>query len=229
MIPSFEQQTGGQQGEVTPVAEFKLVLVGDGGVGKTTFVKRHKTGEFEKKYIATNGVEVTPMMFYTSHGPIRLHIWDTAGQEKLGGLREGYYIGGDCAIIMFDVTSRVTYKNVQKWHKDLTRICEKIPICLVGNKVDVRDRKVKARNITFHRKRNMQYYDISAKTNYQFEKPFLWILKALSGDDNLTLVEMPALKPAEFELDPELRNEIEREMREAADAPLPDEDDEEFK
>jgi GTP-binding nuclear protein Ran len=48
------------------------------------------TGEFEKKYIATLGVEVHPMVFHTNHGPIRLNVWDTAGQEKLGGLRDGY-------------------------------------------------------------------------------------------------------------------------------------------
>lgn len=70
--------------------EFKLVLVGDGGVGKTTFVKRHLTGEFEKKYIATLGVEVHPMVFHTNHGAIKFNVWDTAGQEKLGGLRDGY-------------------------------------------------------------------------------------------------------------------------------------------
>jgi GTP-binding nuclear protein Ran len=87
---------------------------------------------------------VNPIIFYTNHGPIKFNIWDTAGQEKLGGLREGYYIGGQCGIIMFDVCSRITYKNVAKWYKDLTRICEGIPICLVGNKVDVKDRKVKA-------------------------------------------------------------------------------------
>jgi GTP-binding nuclear protein Ran len=57
-------------------------LVGDGGVGKTTFVKRHKTGEFEKKYIATIGVEVHPMTFYTNRGPLTFNVWDTAGQEK---------------------------------------------------------------------------------------------------------------------------------------------------
>jgi GTP-binding nuclear protein Ran len=78
------------EGNTQVVAEYKLVLVGDGGVGKTTFVKRHLTGEFEKKYIATLGVEVHPMTFYTNHGPIRLNVWDTAGQEKLGGLRDGY-------------------------------------------------------------------------------------------------------------------------------------------
>ena len=70
--------------------EFKLVFVGDGGVGKTTFVKRHITGEFERRYIATVGVEVHPMVFYTNHGAIRFNVWDTAGQEKLSGLRDGY-------------------------------------------------------------------------------------------------------------------------------------------
>ncbi len=62
------------------VAEFKVVLIGDGGVGKTTFVKRHITGQFEKKYIATQGVEVSSIVFYTNHGPIKLGLWDTAGQ-----------------------------------------------------------------------------------------------------------------------------------------------------
>ena len=162
--------------------EFKLVLIGDGGTGKTTFVKRHLTGEFEKKYIATLGVEVHPMTFTTNHGQITFNVWDTAGQEKNGGLRDGYYIGSHCAIIMFDVTSRITYSNVPKWHKDLTRVCENVPVVLVGNKVDVKDRKVKAQQITFHRKKNLQYYDISAKSNYQFEKPFVWLLRHLMKD-----------------------------------------------
>lgn len=70
------------------------MLVGDGGTGKTTFVKRHLTGEFEKKYVATLGVEVHPLVFHTNRGPIKFNVWDTAGQEKFGGLRDGYYIQG---------------------------------------------------------------------------------------------------------------------------------------
>merc|ERR1712166_1488118 len=155
------------------IPNFKLVLVGDGGTGKTTFVKRHLTGEFEKKYVATLGVDVHPLVFHTNRGPIIFNVWDTAGQEKFGGLRDGYYIQGKCAIIMFDVTARVTYKNVPNWHRDLIRVCEQIPMVLCGNKVDMKDRKVKPKQITFHRKKNIQYFDISAKSNYNFEKPFL--------------------------------------------------------
>jgi GTP-binding nuclear protein Ran len=205
---------------------FKLILVGDGGVGKTTFVKRHLTGEFEKKYIATLGVEVHPLKFHTTRGLLVFNIWDTAGQEKFGGLRDGYYIQGQAAIIMFDVTSRITYKNVPNWHRDLVRVCDYIPIVLVGNKVDIKDRKVKAKQITFHRKKNLQYYDISAKSNYNFEKPFLWIGKKLIGDSNLNFVESPALAPAEVFIDEERKKQMEDELTQAQGIALPDEEDE---
>lgn len=108
---------------------------------------------------------------------------------------------------MFDVTSRITYKNVPNWHRDLERVCESIPIVLCGNKVDVKvrplvilslntiffdapwltrtpkfqDRKVKTASVTFHRKKNLQYIEISAKSNYNFERPFLWLARKLVG------------------------------------------------
>jgi GTP-binding nuclear protein Ran len=129
---------------------------------------------------------------------------------------------------MFDVCSRITYTNVPKWYKDLTRVCESIPIVLVGNKVDVKDRKVKGKQITFHRKKNLQYYDISAKSNYQYDKPFVWLLRRLVNDGNLQLVEAPVLAPAELVIDPSQIKEIEDETRIAAEMELPEGDDEEF-
>jgi len=209
--------------EAPRIPTFKLVLVGDGGTGKTTFVKRHLTGEFERKYVATLGVEVHPLTFHTNCGPICFNVWDTAGQEKFGGLRDGYYIQGQAAIILFDVTSRITYKNVPNWHRDLVRVCENVPIVLCGNKVDVKDRKVKAKQITFHRKRGLQYYDISAKSNYNFERPFLWLARKLVGEPNLVLVEAPALAPPEVPIDMEQMQKYEAEI--AAAVPLPDEDE----
>jgi GTP-binding nuclear protein Ran len=207
------------------VAFFKLILVGDGGTGKTTFVKRHLTGDFEKRYIATVGVDVHPLTFFTSRGKICFNCWDTAGQEKFGGLRDGYYIQGDCAIIMFEVTSRQTYRNVPNWHRDITRVCDNIPIVLVGNKVDAPDRQVKAKMITFHRRKNLQYYDISAKSNYNFEKPFLWLARRLANDPGLNFVEAPMMQQAERHMTEQEKAEIERQTMEAMNAPLPDFDE----
>ncbi|KAN0045125.1 hypothetical protein ACTA71_006653 [Dictyostelium dimigraforme] len=200
--------------------QIKLVLVGDGGVGKTTFVQRHLTGEFEPRYIPTLGVSVHPLVFYTNFGKIHFNVWDTAGQEKFGGLRDG-----NCAIIMFDVTSRVSYKNVPNWHSDLTRVCENIPIVLCGNKVDVKDRKVKPSQIVFHRRYNLSYYDVSAKSNYNFEKPFVWLTSKLLGNKAVTLVQQPTLKLPEIDLDSNLMKSYEKEVIEAAALPLPEDND----
>lgn len=111
------------------------------------------------------------------------------------------------------------------------RVCENIPIVLCGNKVDVKNRQVKAKQVTFHRKKNLQYYEISAKSNYNFEKPFLYLARKLAGwwhnveisqfvdymsykwyliliiaivifrDPNLHFVESPALAPPEVHID----------------------------
>jgi len=119
----------------------------------------------------------------------------------------------------------MTYKNVPNWHRDLVRVCEGIPIVLCGNKVDIKDRKVKPKQITFHRKKNLQYYDISAKSNYNFEKPFLWLARKLVGDPNLIFVEAPALKPPEVPIDENQMREYEQALAAAQETPLPDEDD----
>ena len=67
---------------------------------------------------------------------------------------------------------------------------------------------MKAKQIVFHRKKNIQYYDVSAKSNYQYEKPFLYLLRKISGDPDLTLAEAPVLETAEFEMDEEHKAQL---------------------
>ncbi|KAL0229563.1 hypothetical protein GEMRC1_014180 [Eukaryota sp. GEM-RC1] len=98
---------------------------------------------------------------------------------------------------MFDVTARMTYRNVPTWYRDLLRATsDYIPIVLVGNKCDVEDRRVKAKQITFHRRRNLQYFDISVKSGYNFLEPFVYIMRKLTGDRDLHIIPEVAVIPS---------------------------------
>ncbi len=187
------------------IPEFKLVLAGDGGIGKTSLVRRLTQGNYEKKYIATLGVEVQSLVLTTNTniGKVKLNLWDTAGQEKLSGLREGYYIAADCAIVMFDVTSIITFKDIAMWITGLRRVCNNIPIVVVGNKVDSIERKLTADNIFMHMERKkIPYFHISVRANYQIFHPFLYHLRVLKGMPILGLLESPYLLPS-FEMNPQ--------------------------
>ena len=119
------------------------------------------------------------------------------------------------------VSTLSLYPYWHSWIGDLVRVCENIPIVLCGNKVDVKDRKVKAKTITFHRKKNLQYFDISAKSNYNFEKPFLWLARKLAGNQSLEFVASPALAPPEIQVDENLMKAYTDELEQAQNMPLP--------
>ena len=131
-------------------------------------------------------------------------------------------VEADCAILMFDVTSRTSYEHVSNWHRDLTRVCGNIPIVLVGNKCDMKERRVKTKMINFHQRKNMPYFDISAKSNFNFEKPFRWLARKLTQTPDLRFEEALAIKPPEIAF-----NETEYKMANdmPTNVPLPDDDD----
>jgi GTP-binding nuclear protein Ran len=163
------------------MSTFKVVLLGDGGVGKTTLLKRVLNGEFEKRYIATLGVEVHPLRFFSpnKNKNVCLNIWDCAGQEKFGGLRDCYYIQSHALIAMFDLTSFVTFKNLIRWIENYRRMCN-TPIILVGTKCDLGNRKVSEVEINFLKEKyNCTYFEISSKIDYQCDLPFLELANTL--------------------------------------------------
>lgn len=190
-MESVDQST---QGEETPDSsttftpdKYKVVLLGDGGTGKSSYVSMLQNASFRKEYIATLGVEKHEISLTTSHGPCVVVLWDTAGQEKLGPLRDGYYAGAHAAFIFFDVTSRVTYKNVPNWHRDVSRVCPDIPVVLCANKIDVKERKVKSKGITYHTKHKMGFYEISVKERISLKEPLEYLLQQVTKEPELTI------------------------------------------
>jgi len=208
------------------IATYKVVLVGDTGVGKSCWVQRYLSLGFQKQDKSPLGVEIVQLNLMTNNGLVKFNIWDCSGQEKLGVFRDAHYLSANCAIIMFDVTSRVTYKNVTKWHKDVTGICGSIPTVVVGNKVD---REVEAKNIIFNQSKYMQYCELSAKSGYQYEKPLLLLLRMLKHDNKIELLSGPVPQPEEAQLtDEEIQQVVEYEGV-GEDAPLPENnEDKEF-
>lgn len=129
--------------------KLKVVLLGDGEVGKTTWLKRLIDERFETKYIATLGVEVENYITVTNSGEvINLEFWDTAGQEKFGGYRNGYYYDSDAAIIFYDLTSLTSAENVSRWQRDFIAACPDKPILSVGTKTDQPDQRVNLDTLT---------------------------------------------------------------------------------
>ena len=111
----------------------KIVIIGDGIVGKSSFVRRIRDNSFEENYEPTLGVEVYPI-----HANEKCYnIWDCSGVEKFMGLSDGYYIGAQGAIIMCDPTNISSIKNIEKWKNEFQRVNGNIPIVYVINKSEL--------------------------------------------------------------------------------------------
>ena len=120
---------------------YKLVLVGGGGVGKTTFgdfLLKHKKDDysFEKRYEPTIGGTVADFTLPTDHGEVKFYVWDTAGQERFGTLRDAYVQGADAIFVMYNVSDRASIRGMDTWLQYARRICPGVPIAICGNQSD---------------------------------------------------------------------------------------------
>lgn len=176
-------------------ATYKVVLLGSGGCGKTTWIRRHISGQFVPTYFPTVGVEVHPITFKTSEGDVRINFWDTAGQEKLGGLRDGYYIQADASILFYDSSSKLSYNQVAQWNDDFERVAPGKPKVVCGNKVDLPEDQLKVTDPAIHRDLGCPFYFTSGLSLYNYEKPILEIVRRLRDSPNLTFVETVESQP----------------------------------
>ncbi|XP_016580882.2 ras-related protein YPT3 isoform X1 [Capsicum annuum] len=118
---------------------FKLVLIGDSGVGKSNLLSRFTKNEFNLESKSTIGVEFATKSMNVDGKVIKAKIWDTAGQERYRAITSAYYRGAVGALLVYDVTRHVTFENVTRWLKELRDHTDpNIVVMLLGNKSDLR-------------------------------------------------------------------------------------------
>ena len=123
--------------------KFKIVIVGDTGVGKTGLVRRFIQNTFSKNTKATVGVEFISNSYKINNKILKIEIWDTAGQERYRSLTSSYYKGAKGAMIVYDVTNKISFENIDKWYNDMKDATEKdITLLIIGNKTDLSDKIV---------------------------------------------------------------------------------------
>ncbi|TXT60790.1 MAG: Small GTP-binding domain protein [Promethearchaeota archaeon] len=122
---------------------YKVVIVGDGAVGKTTILKRYVDKKFDRDIKMTVGSDffVKKIELEKENADVTLQIWDLAGQQQFSVVRPNFYMGAKGVVYTFDLTRKVTLLNLTKWQKEVENVIGKTPSILVGNKLDLVENK----------------------------------------------------------------------------------------
>ncbi|XP_025930723.1 ras-related protein Rab-11A isoform X1 [Apteryx rowi] len=160
---------------------FKVVLIGDSGVGKSNLLSRFTRNEFNLESKSTIGVEFATRSIQVDGKTIKAQIWDTAGQERYRAITSAYYRGAVGALLVYDIAKHLTYENVERWLKELRDHADSnIVIMLVGNKSDLRHLRAvptdEAR--AFAEKNGLSFIETSALDSTNVEAAFQTILTA---------------------------------------------------
>ncbi|OQV22269.1 Ras-related protein Rab-35 [Hypsibius exemplaris] len=174
---------------------FKLLIIGDSGVGKSSLLLRFSDGTFTGSYITTIGVDFKIRTIVVNGERVKLQIWDTAGQERFRTITSTYYRGTHGVIVVYDVTNGESFANIKRWLEEIEHNCEDVSRVLVGNKDDDPERKVV---LTSDAKRiaeasGIPFFETSAKENRNVEEMFVAITSAvLTEKKNKLQSSLPA-------------------------------------
>lgn len=154
---------------------FKLIIVGDSGVGKTGIIERYISGVFNDHTKSTVGVEFGTKKIEIGGKKLKAQIWDTAGQERYRSITNAYYKGAKGALIVYDITNINTFESVERWLREIKVMGDKnMFVILIGNKSDLNEeRKVlKDQGINKASTNNIGFFETSAKTSDNIDRVF---------------------------------------------------------
>jgi len=165
--------------------KWKIVIIGDAAVGKTSLIRRYTTDSFEKDYISTLGMQFSKYEELVEGEKVELLLWDLAGQDSFSTMRDKFYKGSSGAIVVFSLAPEEleTYEHIDRWLSNIREGCGNIPIILFGNKADLVDQNALATSPNYatsdvHVKKFAQdhkiieYYKTSALTGQGVKEAF---------------------------------------------------------
>lgn len=168
------------------VPVYKLLLVGNANVGKSSLIRRVLLGEFDPAYCATAGVDLSAIAINVdAFTPVILTCIDLGGQEDFSALRTQYYKGAHSALLVFDVTSRESFESLPSWHRGLESTLSSVEKrdlrgFVVANKVDMSDKRVTSLEaLRFSESIGWPYIETSAKTGLNVDGLFKRVAKTL--------------------------------------------------
>jgi len=167
---------------------FKITIIGDSGVGKSSILLRFTDDDFEEGQPCTIGVDFKTTIMKLDGKRINLSIWDTAGQEKFRSLTSSYYRGTHGIILVYDVTKRTTFAAIEHWLEEVENYSTNPDVIklLVANKIDMPDRDVtKEEGMRFAKKKSMLYIECSAKTKVGIQQTFEELVQKILDTPNL--------------------------------------------
>lgn len=183
---------GGNSGGPTSqgkICQFKLVLLGESAVGKSSLVLRFVKGQFHEYQESTIGAAFLTQTVCLDDTTVKFEIWDTAGQERYHSLAPMYYRGAQAAIVVYDITNQDTFNRAKTWVKELQRQASpNIVIALAGNKSDLGNKRtVETEEAQAYADENgLLFMETSAKTAMNVNDIFLAIAKKLPKNDQLS-------------------------------------------
>eukprot|EP01134_Creolimax_fragrantissima_P004062 CFRG4062T1 len=161
---------------------FKLLLIGDSGVGKTCVLFRFSDDSYNSTFISTIGIDFKIRTIEMDGKKIKLQIWDTAGQERFRTITTAYYRGAMGILLVYDVTCEKSFDNIRQWIKNIeAHASEDVEKMILGNKCDIEDKRAVAteRGTALASEYSIPFLETSAKNNINVEQAFTEMASAI--------------------------------------------------
>lgn len=179
---------------------FKLLLIGDSGVGKTCILFRFSDDAFNSTFISTIGIDFKIKTIELHGKKIKLQIWDTAGQERFQTITTSYYRGAMGIMLVYDITQSSSFGNINKWLRNIEdHATDNVAKLILGNKCDMDARRVvpTEQGEQLAKSKGLKFLETSAKANINIDRAFTMI-----AEDILQKTPNPSLKPVDPIINP---------------------------